>query len=134
MYEELLFKLRFAEKIAADSDKETWASLCGDAAAAIENLRRKYLQSEMDAINLTGELAIRPFWISVKDRLPEKSDQKNRREWFLVAMESGAVDKVAFEFDEDSCFGRGWHQTGSPVTHWMYLPKTPKEMEQNGYY
>ena len=132
--DDVIVKLKFAASIAEDSENFTWVNLCNEATEAIEFLKMKYLMSETDAINLTGALADKPFWISVKDRLPERSNPRNMREYFIVAMESGTISTVAYEFDDYSAFGKGWHQTGSPITHWMYLPKHPREMEQNGYY
>ena len=129
MYDELIAKLKFAESVASESEKYTWASLCMAARKAIEDLRQKYLDSECDAIELTGELASKPFWMDASECVPKRSDPKNRREWFLVALESGMVQSLAYEFDDDSSLGKGWHMTGSPVTHWMPLPKHPKEME-----
>lgn len=65
-------------------------------------------------------------WISVKDRLPERPDGYPkcgiRRCYFLVALESGCVKSLGFEFDTME-----WHVVGSPVTHWMPLPEPPKE-------
>lgn len=65
-------------------------------------------------------------WISVKDRLPERPHDVEgpivRRKWYLVALESGAVLTNAYEFDDDR-----WLGIGSPVTHWMPLPKAPEE-------
>ena len=65
-------------------------------------------------------------WISVKDRLPERPPNVDgrlvRRKWFLVALKSGDVLSLSYEFDEDR-----WQGFGSPVTHWMPLPEPPKE-------
>lgn len=65
-------------------------------------------------------------WISVKDRLPARPpdvcDLLVRRQWYLVALESGTVLTLSYEFDEDR-----WQGVGSPVTHWMPLPEPPTE-------
>ena len=62
-------------------------------------------------------------WISVKERLPERpQDERVVRSWYLVALKSGCVKSLCFEFERDS-----WHETLSPVTHWMELPEPPKE-------
>lgn len=67
-----------------------------------------------------------PRWISVKERLPERPDNwphcAIRRCYFLVALESGCVESLGFDFGE-----MRWHYTGSTVTHWMPLPEQPKE-------
>ena len=64
-------------------------------------------------------------WISVKERLPVRPPDVCgllvRRQWYLVALESGTVLTLAYEFDEDR-----WQGVGSPVTHWMPLPKPPE--------
>ena len=68
-------------------------------------------------------------WISVKDRLPVRPPDVCgllvRRQWYLVALESGTVLTLAYEFDEDR-----WQGVGSPVTHWMPLPKPPERNSQ----
>ena len=65
-------------------------------------------------------------WISVEDRLPVRPPDvcglPVRRQWYLVALESGAVLMLSYEFDEDR-----WQGVGTPVTHWMSLPQAPKE-------
>lgn len=57
-------------------------------------------------------------WIKCSERLPEP---RFAREWYLVALESGCVKSLAFEKAENR-----WHETGSPVTHWMPLPDAPE--------
>lgn len=87
---------------------------------------------ERGEIKMTDELRYelidllrRPVkWISVKDRLPKKPDgypySEIRRSYFLVALESGCVKSLGFDFDRME-----WHYTGSPVSHWMPLPEPP---------
>ena len=72
--------------------------------------------------------AMLPRWIPVTERLPEP---KFAREWYLVALESGCVKSLAYEKEgrTDNLFRPGWHETASPVTHWMPLPEPPKEEE-----
>jgi hypothetical protein len=69
---------------------------------------------------------LRPEWISVKDILPERPENwphcEIKRCYFLVALESGCVKSLGFDFAD-----MRWHTTGSPVTHWMPLPEPPKE-------
>lgn len=57
-------------------------------------------------------------WIKCSERLPEP---RFAREWYLVALESGCVKTLAFEKTENR-----WHETGSPVKHWMPLPDAPE--------
>ena len=72
----------------------------------------------------------RSQWISVKERLPEP---RFAREWYLVALESGCVKTLAYEkpMVKGALFHKGWHETASPVTHWMPLPEPPKEGEHD---
>ena len=65
-------------------------------------------------------------WISVKDRLPEPKHEFDARNWYLVALSSGVVKELAYEFHNHSVFGYGWRETAYPVTHWMPLPQPPK--------
>ena len=71
-------------------------------------------------------------WISVKDEMPEKPEgyphSEIRRSYFLVALKSGCVESLGFEFDRMQ-----WQHTGSPVTHWMPLPEPPKEVKQDDH-
>ena len=68
--------------------------------------------------------AVQFKWISVNDRLPKP---RFAREWYLVALESGCVESLAFERDRNE-----WWETGSPVTHWMELPEPPKRADGEG--
>ena len=70
---------------------------------------------------------VKPGWIPVSQDLPKKPKPNLRRGWYLVALESGCVMSLGFEYD-----GEKWFNTASPVTHWMPLPEPPKEGEQNG--
>ena len=76
-----------------------------------------------EAVELLKEKELK--WISVKDRLPARPPNVCgllvRRQWYLVALESGTVLTLSYEFDEDR-----WQGVGSPVTHWMPLPELPK--------
>ena len=65
-------------------------------------------------------------WVSVNDRLPEPKHEFDARNWYLVALSSGVVKELAYEFHNHSVFGYGWRETAYPVTHWMELPKPPK--------
>ena len=64
-------------------------------------------------------------WISVTEGLPKRPENwprcELRRCYFLVALESGCVKSLGFEFATME-----WHTVGSPVTHWMSLPEPPK--------
>lgn len=59
---------------------------------------------------------IQKEWISVKDRLPEKSG-----DYIVCSAHDGhALPKVVY-FDNSA----GWYD--SAITHWMPLPKPPEE-------
>lgn len=92
-------------------------------AVVVEKTEWDKLMFLVDAANQILEAA---KWISVKERLPERPDNwphcAIRRCYFLVALESGCVESLGFDFRE-----MRWHSTGSPVTHWMPLPEPPKE-------
>ena len=65
-------------------------------------------------------------WIPVTEGLPKRPENwprcEIRRCYFLVALESGCVKSLGFEFATME-----WHPVGSPVTHWTPLPEPPKE-------
>lgn len=70
----------------------------------------------------------RQRWIPVTEGLPKRPKNwprcELRRCYFLVALESGCVKSLGFEFATME-----WHTVGSPVTHWMPLPEPPKETD-----
>ena len=72
-----------------------------------------------DAIALLK--AQEPGWISVKERLPERSGK-----YLIVAVDHGKIKHVT-----TSMFGKFFYMTGRmthwKVTHWMPLPEPPKE-------
>lgn len=82
------------------------------------------LYEELKAIP-AADVVERSQWISVKERPPEP---RSAREWYLVALESGCVKTLAYEKStvKGALFHKGWHETASPVTHWMPLPEPPK--------
>lgn len=127
MYDEVIKDLR--------GNHDKYFSRDMQAADAIEKLQ-KALDAVNDAHNegydvgyWAGRRDYEPKWISVDERLPEP---KFAREWYLVALESGCVKTLAFEKQgrSDNLFRPGWHETASPVTHWMPLPEAPKEEEE----
>ena len=96
------------------NDIEKCASLEGQAADAIEEL-----------------LAAVPKWISVEERLPEIDE----RVLACVGIpgELSVWDGVRWngeewEAEEEAAYDY-WTTIDDPVTHWMPLPKAPKEVE-----
>lgn len=80
-----------------------------------------------DVLKVAYEALEQLKWIPVSERLPKKPKPNLRRGWYLVALESGCVMSLGFEYD-----GRKWFNTASPVTHWMPLPEPPKEGDEGG--
>lgn len=101
------------------SHTECVEGLCADALKLIEQQ-----QAEIDRLK-----AEQPKWIPVSEKLPKKPDVypkcELRRMYFLVSLESGCVESLGFDFDDNR-----WHTTGSPVVAWMKLPEPPKDGEQ----
>lgn len=64
-----------------------------------------------------------PEWISVKDRLPEK-----RCETYLCSLDSCLFP--GSQYVDIRIFGNDGKWRNGTVTHWMPLPKPPKEEEQ----
>ena len=138
MYDELAKKLRHCENEISCNDCEyTYhcggeKTIIGEAADAIEDLQGFLGEAErdrdeyMERLDKTFDLM--PKWISVKERSPEKPEGypkcEIRRTYYLVALKSGCVESLGYEFDRDE-----WQITGSPVVAWMPLPEPPKESE-----
>ena len=58
-------------------------------------------------------------WISVGERLPEKSVQ------VIVAWDDGTVSVAQWEYGDQWYGNGGWIIGEGPVTHWMPLPDPP---------
>lgn len=116
-----------------DAIKKThWFTIQADSNAdypcgTIDDIVSLNVHMDIDAVRRAiNDVPAVSGWISVKDRLPVRPPDVCgllvRRQWYLVALESGAVLTLSYEFDEDR-----WGGVGSPVTHWMPLPEAPKE-------
>lgn len=78
------------------------------------------------------KLAMDSGWIRCKDRLPERAMGKEiKRDWYIVTLETGMVTLRAYEFDERSPFGYGFHEQNIiPVIAWQPLPDQYKPQEE----
>lgn len=93
------------------------------AADAIEELSRKYIEERNAAVELTGELASKPRWIPVTERLPEENVPCIVYNKYYGPMVGWRVDGERFRIP-------GSRFPDHP-THWMPLPEPPKEDENN---
>lgn len=109
-----------------------------DANAVAENLMDSCwfdcddIDIALQAVKLTDTIdpeSLRPEWISVKDRLPEKNKD------VLIFTELG---KMAVAFYEGGIYwylyagddGEGGYEpSGEKITHWAQLPKPPEGFE-----
>lgn len=111
MYDELVQKLRSVEDIW-QSEEEQWML---DAADAIEKL--------------TGELANKPKWISVTERLPGYGDYVlciGPKWGYYICEYRGLILGLDLASRIPYFAARGKPVT---VTHWMPLPEPPKEVD-----
>jgi len=92
-----------------------------EAADAIDQLEALCKRQEAKLVELTEELASKPRWVPVTERLPEKFEN------VIVANKRGKhfdIDKGWWNGSFfDRCAKGGYHN----VTHWMPLPQAPKE-------
>ena len=128
MYEELVKRIRNRRICVQQSGGlEDFPLLC-EAADAIEELSRKYIEERNAAVELTGELASKPRWIPVKERLPEKNQ-------IVVVVQHGKTWDY-WQFRGLAYLGGNIHKwnwknnTTKTVDYWMpkksALPQPPK--------
>lgn len=114
MYEKLVNRLRKAAGPAIDFPD----TLYDEAADAIENL------SDVIQNHNFLESLIKPDWISVTERLPGN-------ESVLIYSKAGGVAEGKYNPDTEEWTQYRWSaKMKKDVTHWMPLPKPPKEEEQ----
>lgn len=137
MYEELVRDLRnWSKAWGEESDPVGLVPVkrLAEAADAIEELIpfKKQVEKGMRLLDKADELlkAVKPHWIPVEERLPEKSGN------YLTAFGDGTAMAV-----NEFMHPRGWlteeGRKANPngkwywggVTHWMPLPEPPKEEE-----
>lgn len=76
-----------------------------------------------DALALIQQLEARvPRWISVEERLPEHMDD--------VLVWVGGLAEIGCHDENDDCWELYTYVGDGTVTHWMPLPKPPKEEQQ----
>jgi len=105
-----------------------------DYKKTISDLRN--FNANYEANKLTNEaadaieelLAAVPKWISVKERLPEPYQNVLTCAWKLFGPDRKRVCGIDYVLDngEWACGGESYK---TMVTHWMPLPKAPKEVE-----
>lgn len=117
MYEELVKRLN-----AYSAEHECHGGITAEAADAIEELSREYesiAKSLTESVELVRKLK-KPRWIPVTERLPKKWT------WVLVCFDGADVPSTAFVNSTSNWIGEDMY-TNYDVTHWMPLPKPPKE-------
>ncbi len=80
-------------------------------------------------------------WISVKDQLPEDIDDMCScpQDYFLVSMQNSSMIGLATRYENkwdilnnegvDGCTGTNYFDS-KDITHWMPLPKPPKDSNE----
>lgn len=114
-----------------------------EAAAAIEELSAVCKKQEIELVELTGEVASKPRWIPVTERLPKDKERvlifywlstKPKTPWYKVATFSKKLSDV----DEYDLYGKdhpGFYGSDSEygyyehtdVEYWMPLPEPPEK-------
>lgn len=70
-------------------------------------------------------------WISVNDRLPNEDELDESNNWeflcYVMVPEKGGSFHNTIEIIRFDVFNKIWRCEGIIITHWMALPKLPKE-------
>lgn len=157
MYDELIKALHEGAEFLECSTpgiKNSFANMCHNAADAIEELTTLSRRQKVELVELTGELASKPRWIPVTERLPENDVH------VLLSCKCGAgayvcdgfhtakystptqfYEDIDADYDEGTdeyYFPEGWWEViknwddyscvaiEDTVTHWLPLPEPPK--------
>jgi hypothetical protein len=91
------------------------------AADVIEELTALSRRQEVDLVELTGELASKPRWIPVTERLPELNVP-------CLVYNKSQPTMVGWRIDDKRFRIPGSYLPDHP-THWMPLPEPPEEGE-----
>lgn len=118
MYDELVKELRHIDEFATETNRPT-SGIFREAADAIEELTALSRRQEVELVELTGELASKPCWIPVTERLPEEDG------CYLVAVKNDHQRR----YSKTAWFSHGSWFARQDVTHWMPLPQPPEEEE-----
>lgn len=97
-------------------EEVSWVTEGGDAHDLIDTCEKAHA-SMADALAYIRQLESQaPKWISVEEMLPD--GEENR---YLIRMDHGFIDTAIWDGEWEL-----WADAGE-VTHWMPLPKPPKE-------
>ena len=71
-------------------------------------------------------------WVPCSERLPEKENEEQRRNWYLTTNAYGNVSLTKYEFDGDFGFiGWGTHRPADiRIIAWMPLPESYKGVNE----
>ena len=120
MYDELVKRLRHSANLAERGLITPRSELCA-AADAIEGLTALSRRQEVELVELTGELASKPRWVPVTERLPDKGQK------VLIYWREAGEPAIDTAFWQGEWAALHWTNMGDKVTHWMPLPEPPKE-------
>ena len=130
MYDELIKNLRICSRCDFGQDcngctQNSDDVFCCDkllhqAADAIEELTAVCKKQEIDLVELTGEVASKPQWIPVTERLPEPMKDVVL---FMRYGEYKQLSEIAVGYYDDKLS----HFSYCDVTHWMPIPEPPKD-------
>lgn len=108
---------------------EAWKVVCTNYKCVIFNANEQYADSEISAINAWNNRS--NGWISVKDRLPEKSKEDSDYSGDVIVTDGKRISIGYYSYLTDS-----WVQYYDDVFsycihHWMPIPELPEEVNEN---
>ena len=121
---------RFTKKVDG-----VWTAVCEYGSSPCPVVTQEVIDrlAAYEDTGLTPEEVQQMRWIPVEERLPKPEFKDQQRGFYLVTLSNGVVKELMYEFRhyDNMMFDVGWHDTAFPVTHWMPLPKVPKEEKKN---